>query len=82
METKRLVGIKELAEVLNVKPSWLYQRTRRGMEFIPHIKVGKYVRFDTEEVIRFLKSGKQKLFCMLSVWEITCQGGGSYECKN
>lgn len=50
---QNLISIKELAEKLSVKPSWLYQRTRTGQ--IPHFKVGKYVRFDETEVWEWLK---------------------------
>ena len=51
----RLVTIKELAEVLQVPVSWIYQRTRLGQTAIPHIKVGRYVRFNVEDVMRFLQ---------------------------
>jgi hypothetical protein len=45
----RYWGVKALAEHLGVKVSWIYDRTRRnGPEKIPHIKLGKYIRFDPE----------------------------------
>jgi len=48
--TERLVGVKELADFLGVAPSWLYSRTRiKGPDAIPHLKVGKYVKFKTSE---------------------------------
>lgn len=53
MEQRKLVAVKEMAEILNVPVSWIYQRTRLGG--IPHIKVGKYVRFHPEEVLESLK---------------------------
>lgn len=53
MENKKLVTVKELAEILNVPVSWIYQRTRVGQSAIPHVKFGKYVRFDSDAVIRF-----------------------------
>ena len=41
--------IKELAAHLQVPRSWIYDRTREnGPEHIPHIKMGKYLRFDVE----------------------------------
>ena len=56
METSnRLITIKELAEILQVPISWIYQRTRLGQTAIPHVKVGRYVRFNAEEVMRFLR---------------------------
>lgn len=38
---------EDLAEYLNVPVGWIYKRTRKtGPEMIPHIKLGKYLRFD------------------------------------
>ncbi len=61
MEEKRLIGPKEVARMLNVPLSWVYQRTCKGKEAIPHVKVGKYVRFNLEEVLEFLKKGDKGL---------------------
>jgi predicted DNA-binding transcriptional regulator AlpA len=45
----RFSGVKELADCLGVSPSWIYVRTRKGAtDLIPHIKLGKYLRFDIE----------------------------------
>lgn len=55
MEVSNLVNVKELALILNVPVSWIYQRTRLGSQAIPHLKMGKYVRFDAEEVRGFFK---------------------------
>ena len=54
---ERLLDPKEMAKILGVPVSWLYQRTRLGPEVFPHVKVGKYVRFDPEEVLAFLRAG-------------------------
>lgn len=51
-----LVTVAELAVILGVPKSWIYERTRQGQEAIPHIKLGQYVRFDAEEVLNFFKS--------------------------
>jgi len=56
MESRILLSVAEMAKILNVPKSWLYQRTRFGQSAIPHIKMGKYVRFNSEEVISFLKN--------------------------
>lgn len=38
---------EDLADYLNVPVGWIYKRTRKGgPEMIPHIKLGKYLRFD------------------------------------
>lgn len=45
----RFWTVKQLAAYLGVPTSWIYGRTRRGSpDLIPHIKFGKYVRFDWE----------------------------------
>lgn len=56
MEAINFVNIDQMAAILKVPKSWLYQRTRFGQQAIPHIKMGKYVRFNPDEVIDFLKN--------------------------
>jgi excisionase family DNA binding protein len=51
-----LVTPQELATFLKVPVSWIYQRTRLGPEAIPFIRVGRYVRFDPQQVIAFLEA--------------------------
>ena len=45
-----LLTVEEVAALLKVSRSWVYEHTRsRGMpqaERLPHIKIGKYVRFE------------------------------------
>lgn len=53
----QLMTVSEIAAFLNVPVSWVYQRTRlRGAERIPHIKLGKYLRFSFSEVIAWLRT--------------------------
>lgn len=56
MEKDTLMTAKEMAEILRVPVSWIYQRTRLGPAAIPHIKMGKYVRFMPAEVVDFFKA--------------------------
>ena len=50
-----LLTVAEVAERLKVPVSWVYERTRRrGVERIPHFKLGKYLRFDASEVREWL----------------------------
>lgn len=44
----KLLTVDELAERLNVPKGWIYERTSRGE--IPFHKIGKYVRFDWNEI--------------------------------
>jgi len=42
-------SVDKVAEHLGVPRSWIYDRTRKnGPEVIPHVKLGKYVRFNPE----------------------------------
>ena len=42
-----LLTVHQLAHHLQVKPSWIYERTRRrSADTIPHLRLGKYVRFN------------------------------------
>lgn len=59
---KSLITVKELSQVLNVPTSWIYQRTCMGQKAIPHVKMGKYVRFDAEQVIDFFNKEEGKGF--------------------
>jgi hypothetical protein len=61
MEHENLVDIKEMAAILRVPVTWLYQRTHLGPQAIPFIKVGRYVRFEPQVVIDFLKNNGQKV---------------------
>ena len=42
---------EDLADYLGVPVGWIYKRTRKdGPEMIPHLKLGKYLRFDPESL--------------------------------
>lgn len=48
--------VNELAQVLKVPKSWIYAKTREtGPNSIPRIKVGKYLRFEIDQVLNWLK---------------------------
>lgn len=55
MEANKLVGPQEMASILGVPVSWIYQRTCLGKGALPFLKVGKYVRFRPQEVLDFFK---------------------------
>ena len=54
-----LLTVADVAALLKVSKSWVYEHTRaRGTprcDRLPHIKVGKYVRFDPQLVRAFLE---------------------------
>ena len=48
--------VSELAEALKVPKSWLYSRTREtGPGTMPRLKVGKYLRFEYQAVMDWLR---------------------------
>lgn len=55
---------RQLAERLQVKPSWVYEQTRhrsgvRNPDPLPHIKMGLYLRFDWRDILAWLERQKQ-----------------------
>ena len=52
----RYCTVKQLAEMLGVPVSQVYRKTREGE--LPHIRIGKYIRFDPDEVVRERHSEK------------------------
>jgi excisionase family DNA binding protein len=53
-----LLTVEDVAALLKVSRSWVYEHTRsRGTartERLPHIKIGKYKRFDPQAIREFL----------------------------
>ena len=50
----KLLTPKEMAEYLGVKLSTIYQWTHIG--YIPHMKLGRFVRFKESDVLKWLES--------------------------
>jgi len=51
-----LLTVEEIAAFLRVPKSWVYERTRRrGIEKLPHVKLGKYLRFRLSEVAAYVE---------------------------
>ncbi len=53
----------QVAERLQVAPSWVYEQTReraaaRNADPLPHIKLGRYLRFDWKDVLAWLERRK------------------------
>ncbi len=53
----------QVAARLQVKPSWVYEQTReraevRNADPLPHIKMGRYLRFDWQDVLDWLERRK------------------------
>jgi excisionase family DNA binding protein len=52
----RLLTAKEIAEVLGVPESWVREHTRSNA--IPHVRLGRYVRYDLDDVLAWVESVK------------------------
>ena len=48
----KLLNVQEIADLLGVKKSTIYQWTSQG--FIPHVKIGKLVQFNVDSVMKWL----------------------------
>jgi excisionase family DNA binding protein len=56
MYENNFLTVEELAERLKVQKSWIYSRTREtGPGSMPRLKVGKYLRFNYQEVLDWLR---------------------------
>ena len=50
-----LLTVNEVAEILKVPPSWVYEHTReRSRDRIPGFRIGKYWRFAEADVLAWL----------------------------
>jgi excisionase family DNA binding protein len=47
-----LLTFDEVVSMLKVPRGWLYDRTRKGE--IPHLKLGRYLRFDRGQLVAWL----------------------------
>ncbi len=55
----RLLTVEQVAEMWQLPRSWIYERTRRrGLEQLPHFKLGKYLRFEEKAVQEYLERQK------------------------
>ncbi len=48
-----LVDARTIAKSFDMDPSWFLRRAREGR--LPHVKLGKYVRFDPVEIRAFFQ---------------------------
>ena len=54
-EDSELLTAEEVAKLLKVPKSWVYERSSvRSLDPLPHIKLGKYLRFRKSDVLIYL----------------------------
>ena len=55
-----LMTVQQVAELLQVPVSWVYGRLRkRSLEKLPGYRLGKYWRFDKQEVLAWLAQQRE-----------------------
>ena len=60
-ERNELLTVKEVAELLRVPVSWVYDRTRkRSLDRLPGVRLGKYWRFRQGEVLAWVESQRER----------------------
>jgi excisionase family DNA binding protein len=52
----RLLTVEEVAALLAVPVRWVREHTRSGL--IPHVALGRYRRYDREDVLRWVEEQK------------------------
>lgn len=56
LDADALLTVHDVARILKVPLSWVYERTRRRTrDRLPHIKMGKYVRFRLADIYAYLE---------------------------
>jgi excisionase family DNA binding protein len=55
--TDRLLDAKQIAALLGVPETWVRDQARVGA--IPHVRLGKYVRFDRADVEAWIETCKR-----------------------
>ena len=55
-----LMTVQQVAELLQVPVSWVYGRlSKRSLEKLPGYRLGKYWRFDKQEVLAWLAQQRE-----------------------
>jgi Helix-turn-helix domain len=55
--TSKLLDAKAAGELLGVPATWLLAQARR--DAVPHVRLGKYVRFDPTDLERWIETVKR-----------------------
>ena len=61
LDTETLLTVHEVAALLKVPVSWVYEHTRQGCDDpLPAVKVGKYLRFFRRDIYDHLETIRLK----------------------
>ncbi len=54
-----LLTVREVAEILKVPVSWVYEHTRINcIQPLPHLKIGKYLRFSEADILSYVRASR------------------------
>lgn len=57
-----LLTVEEVAQFLKVPASWVYEHCRKQVsDPLPHVKLGKYLRFSRSDLARYLEKLRRGL---------------------
>jgi len=58
---EELLTVQEVAAILRVPVSWVYEHVRPECgDRLPHLKVGKYLRFSQADILNYLQAIREK----------------------
>ena len=84
--TEELLTVEDLAALLKVKVSWVYDRiSPKHRERLPHIRLGRYIRFERSAVFEFIQR-QRKGYLGPRCCETCCRCGrrdrtGRFRCR-
>ena len=56
-----LLTVEEVAKLLRVPTSWVYEKSSaRTQERLPHVKLGKYLRFYKVDVLNYVEKMRRE----------------------
>jgi len=62
-ELHELLTVEEVAALLKVSKSWVYEHTRSRSvaptERLPHVRIGKYLRFDERDLSAYMNAKRE-----------------------
>ena len=54
----QLLTVEKLSQQFDVPKSWIYRKVRDKKNPLPKIKLGKYLRFETEKIQEYLNQNR------------------------
>lgn len=60
MNDEPLMTVADVARLLQVKPRWVYERYEQGL--LPGAKIGRYLRFRTQDIDRYVRESFGDVF--------------------